>query len=125
MKKEEDDNIEKVACNESDIQENEMKEIDMGDEQKVLLIKQNGKLSAIGANCAHYGLPLIEGALGNGRIRCPWHGACFNIETGDIEDFPGLDPISCYDVRVDSGEVKIRTKKRVKEVSKKFSKANE
>lgn len=41
---------------------------------------------------------LIIGALCNGRVRCPWHGACFNVKTGDIEDFPGLDSIPKYDV---------------------------
>ena len=44
-------------------------------------------------------------------MRCPWHGACFNVETGDIEDFPGLDSLHKFQVEVDSGEVKVRAKK--------------
>jgi len=31
-------------------------------------------------------------------VRCPWHGACFSIKSGDIEDFPGLDSIPKFDV---------------------------
>ena len=31
-------------------------------------------------------------------FRCPWHGACFNASTGDIEDFPGLDGLACHRV---------------------------
>ncbi|KAJ0063456.1 hypothetical protein NL108_002682, partial [Boleophthalmus pectinirostris] len=27
------------------------------------------------------------------RVRCPFHGACFNVKTGDIEDYPGLDSL--------------------------------
>ena len=34
----------------------------------------------------------------NGRVRCPWHGACFDLATGDIEDFPGLDSLQSFDV---------------------------
>lgn len=40
----------------------------------------------------------LTGALCNGRVRCPWHGACFSTQTGDIEDFPGLDSIPKFDV---------------------------
>lgn len=66
-----------------------MKVFDLKDAGKVLLVRQKGKVHAIGTKCTHYGAPLVNGALGDGRIRCQWHGACFNIETGDIEDFPG------------------------------------
>lgn len=31
-------------------------------------------------------------------MRCPWHGACFNISTGDLEDFPGLDSLHKFQV---------------------------
>ena len=39
-----------------------------------------------------------SGVYCNGRVRCPWHGACFNIKTGDIEDFPGLDSLHAFKV---------------------------
>lgn len=29
----------------------------------------------------------------DGRVVCPWHGACFNVKSGDIEDAPGLDSL--------------------------------
>jgi NADPH-dependent 2,4-dienoyl-CoA reductase/sulfur reductase-like enzyme/nitrite reductase/ring-hydroxylating ferredoxin subunit len=108
----EEEFFEKTVCNESDLDDNEMNEIDFGNNQKILLIKQKGKFYATGANCAHYGVPLIGSTLGEGRLRCQWHGACYNIATGDIEDFPGLDGIPCYQVDVDEkGNVKIRAKK--------------
>jgi len=44
-------------------------------------------------------LHVAVGALCKGRVRCPWHGACFNLATGDIEDFPGLDSLQPYEVR--------------------------
>lgn len=102
--------MEAVVCNNGDLQENEMKVFDIGEDGKVLLIKQHGEISAIGHKCTHYGAPLVQGALGDGRVRCPWHGACFNTKTGDIEDFPGFDSLPCYQVTVGSkGEVKVRT----------------
>ena len=74
-----------------------MREVDIG-EGKALLVYQGGEYMACGHKCTHYGAPLIKGALGNGRVRCPWHGACFNVKTGDIEDFPGLDGIAVHQV---------------------------
>lgn len=41
--------------------------------------------------------------LSKGHVRCPWHGACFNISTGDIEDFPGLDSLPTFQVTVPAG----------------------
>ena len=69
-----------------------------GVEERALLIRQEGRLHAVSNKCTHYGAPLVKGCLGNGRVRCPWHGACFNINTGDIEDFPGLDSLQKFEV---------------------------
>nr|XP_033333253.1 apoptosis-inducing factor 3 isoform X2 [Megalopta genalis] len=104
------DYIEDVVCKESDIKENEMKLLPLGDAgNKILLVKQKGELHALGTKCTHYGALLHTGALGDGRIRCPWHGACFNIKTGDIEDYPGLDSLPCYKVNVDdTGLVRVK-----------------
>lgn len=118
----EEDFIEHVACNDADLGENEMREIDMGDDKKVLLIKQHGKIFAIGSKCSHYGAPLVNGALGEGRIRCPWHGACFDIETGDIEDYPGLDSLPCFKVTVEEGAVKVRARKSDLQTDKRMNK---
>jgi hypothetical protein len=43
--------------------------------------------------------PHCAQTLCNGKVRCPWHGACFNTSTGDIEDSPGLDSIHSFKVR--------------------------
>jgi len=107
-----DDYIEQVVCKVSDIKENEMKEVVLG-EGKVLLVNQGGQLSAVGTKCTHYSAPLVKGVLSNGHIRCPWHGACFNAVTGDIEDFPGLNSIPAYQVTVVGEDVKVKASKAV------------
>lgn len=119
------DYVEKIVCEENEIGENEMKQFEIEDGAKVLVVKQNGIISAIGTKCSHYGALLSTGALSDGRIRCPWHGACFNIRNGDIEDFPGLDSIPCYNVQVEQGKVRVRAKrsdlqanKRIKDMVK-------
>jgi len=78
-----------------------------------------------------YGAPLVKGVItGDGRITCPWHGACFNTSTGDIENAPALDPIESFPVSVKNGEAyiigeeaKIKAGKRTPNVSCKPSTA--
>lgn len=81
--------VEDVVCQDSDVKEKQIKVVDLKDAGKVLLVRHKGVLRALGTKCTHYGAPLSGSALGNGRLRCQWHGACFDIATGDIEDFPG------------------------------------
>lgn len=91
-------------------------------ETKVLLIKTaEDQFAALGNVCSHYGAPLINGLFTfwllssagiilcfsfhvgvyhNGHISCPWHGACFNVKSGDIEEFPGCDSLPTYEVCV-------------------------
>lgn len=78
-----------------------MKEFDLG-EGKVLVVREGTEFYALGTKCSHYGAPLVNGSHCNGRVRCPWHGACFSVKTGDIEDFPGLDSIPKFKVRYKS-----------------------
>uniref|UniRef100_A0A671W9U6 Apoptosis inducing factor mitochondria associated 5 n=1 Tax=Sparus aurata TaxID=8175 RepID=A0A671W9U6_SPAAU len=67
-----------------------MKEVEVG-HHSVLLTRCEGKYSAIGNQCTHYGAPLSKGVITGHTVRCPWHGACFNAHTGDLEEFPGID----------------------------------
>ncbi|KAH6877211.1 monodehydroascorbate reductase [Thelonectria olida] len=73
---------------------------------KVLLVNAGGKIHATGARCTHYGAPLVKGVLTtSGRLTCPWHGACFNAKTGDIEDAPALDALPIFGVTERDGAV--------------------
>lgn len=61
-----------------------MKEFQLSENGKILLVKQEGCVYALGTKCSHYGAPLVTGALGKGLVRCPWHGACFDLKTGSF-----------------------------------------
>ena len=87
------------------------KEFALAEQVSCLVARQNGQLYAVGNKCTHYGANLVNGALGQGVVTCPWHGACFSLQTGDIEDFPGLDSLPKYDVQVENGEVKVLNNK--------------
>uniref|UniRef100_A0A8C5N899 Apoptosis-inducing factor 3-like n=1 Tax=Gouania willdenowi TaxID=441366 RepID=A0A8C5N899_GOUWI len=90
--------VTEVVCLESDLQDGQMMEVEVG-RQTVLLARTEGKYSAIGNQCTHYGAPLSQGVLSGHRLYCPWHGSCFNVLTGDVEEFPGMDCLPCHKVQ--------------------------
>lgn len=76
------------------------------DAVKVLVSNVKGTLYATSAKCTHYGAPLVNGVLtGDGRLICPWHGACFNAKNGDIEDAPALDSLLSLKLEVEGDDV--------------------
>ncbi|XP_059475365.1 apoptosis-inducing factor 3 isoform X2 [Neocloeon triangulifer] len=109
---ENDEFVEAVVADSADLAEGQMKEVSIAEDGKVLVARlKGGAVTAIGAKCSHYGAPLVKGAMGDNRVRCPWHGACFNLTTGDIEDFPGLDGVACHEAREVGGKIMVRARK--------------
>ena len=81
-------------------------EVEGVEEGKVLLAKIKDQVHVLGSKCTHYGAPLAKGVLtADGRLTCPWHGACFSVATGDVEDAPALDPIAKFEVVEKEGGV--------------------
>ncbi|KAK6057889.1 rieske [2Fe-2S] domain protein [Cooperia oncophora] len=73
----------------------------------ILVINDNGTYYAITAVCSYFD-PLepdkffqqlkVLGVYYDGRIRCRLHGGCYNMRTGELEDYPALDGLQTYDV---------------------------
>lgn len=88
----------------SELKDGGMKEVAAG-ETKILLARVGDKCYAVGAHCPHYGAPLAEGVLSGERIVCPWHHACFNVKTGDLEEPPAFDALPRFNVKVENDQV--------------------
>ncbi|KAH7884680.1 hypothetical protein F5I97DRAFT_1891150 [Phlebopus sp. FC_14] len=94
------------VCSVADLEDGQMKEVEFGSDGKVLLCRLGENIHATSAFCTHYGAPLTKGVLtADGRVVCPWHGACFNITTGDIEDAPAPAAIHSFKTHVTDGKV--------------------
>jgi NADPH-dependent 2,4-dienoyl-CoA reductase/sulfur reductase-like enzyme len=79
-------------------------------EEAVVLVRDAGRVHALGATCTHYGGPLAEGIVSGGAIHCPWHHACFDLATG-TPGGPAIAPIACFDVRLENGTIRVGAKR--------------
>src|SRR5262249_7004594 len=59
-----------------------------------------GTFPAIDNPCPHGGGPLGEGDLAGEVVTCPWHGAQFNVKTGDVLAPPAPTGVRSFPVQV-------------------------
>ena len=69
----------------------------------ICVARIDGKLAALNNECPHYGAPLSDGMIEDGRVVCGWHGWSFDPQTGAELRNP-LGAATVYPLRVD-GEV--------------------
>jgi len=74
------------------------------DGQPVVVARSAGRLFGVGAKCSHYGAPLNEGLVVNGTIRCPWHHAAFDLESGRTVRPPALHDLPCWKIEERNGK---------------------
>ncbi len=96
---------------EADVREDQPLLGHAGDEA-VVVVRDGGRIHALGATCTHYGGPLAEGIVAAGAIRCPWHHACFELDSGKAHG-PALAPIACYDVELAGGTIRVGARKEI------------
>ncbi|HXF64049.1 MAG TPA: non-heme iron oxygenase ferredoxin subunit [Caldilineaceae bacterium] len=77
---------------------------------RVALFNLNGEIYAIADVCTHDGGPLVEGEIVNGHeVRCPRHGARFDIRTGAALSLPAFEPTTTFAVRLEGKDVWIES----------------
>lgn len=75
------------------------------DGRALALFNVDGTIHAIDDICTHDGGPLAEGEFEGTRIRCPRHGAQFDVRTGKPLGFPAFEPVATHAVEVRDGDV--------------------
>ena len=75
--------------------------------KKIALFNVEGSFHAIDDTCTHRGGSLSEGILEGEQVTCPWHGAVFDVRTGEVLSPPAPKGVSRYDVRVEGDDVEV------------------
>lgn len=74
---------------------------------EVLLCNVDGDFYAVEDVCTHDGGPLDQSELEGSRIRCPRHGAIFDVVTGSALTLPAVIPLETFPVTVDGDEIAV------------------
>jgi 3-phenylpropionate/trans-cinnamate dioxygenase ferredoxin component len=73
----------------------------------VCLARVEGLVYAFADKCSHRDFPLSNGELDpdDCTVTCEWHGARFDLRTGDALSLPATRPIPVYECRVDGEDI--------------------
>jgi len=75
--------------------------------KEIALFNVAGSFHAIDNTCTHVGGPLCEGELEGIEVTCPWHGAVFDVTTGQVLGPPAPESVVRYSVRVEDSDIEV------------------
>ena len=74
---------------------------------EIAIFNVGGSFHAIDNTCTHVGGPLCEGEIEGAHVTCPWHGAMFDVTTGQVLGPPAGESVARYDVRVVGADIEV------------------
>ena len=77
------------------------------DNESIAICNVDGKFYAIKDECTHMEFPLSDGVLENETITCAYHGAEFNVKTGEALCMPAVEPVETFELRVEGEDIYI------------------
>ena len=95
----------KVATT-NEVQPGAAKLVEVGG-KRIALFNVDGKFYALDDTCTHRGGPLSEGEVEGESVTCPWHGATFDMKTGQVLTPPASKGVASFKVQVDGSDIKI------------------
>lgn len=73
--------------------------------QEIALFNLDGAFYAIANTCSHSRGPLVEGRVSGTTVTCPWHGAKFDITTGQCLGEPAKADVIAYLVHIEGDTI--------------------
>jgi 3-phenylpropionate/trans-cinnamate dioxygenase ferredoxin subunit len=71
----------------------------------VALCNVDGEFHAFEDICTHQFTHLTEGEFEGKEIKCPLHGAKFDVVSGEAKSLPAVKPVPKHEVKVQDGRV--------------------
>jgi nitrite reductase/ring-hydroxylating ferredoxin subunit len=90
----------------SEVEPGQARVVDVNGKQ-IALFNVDGQFFAIDNTCTHRGGPLAEGEVSGHDVTCPWHGAKFDVRTGEVGRPPAAAAVARYGVRVTGADIEV------------------
>ncbi len=78
------------------------------DGEAIALFRDGDEIHAVSDTCTHAGASLSEGGVRDGTVRCPRHGAPFDLRTGEALGYPATEDVRVYETKTEGGVVYVR-----------------
>jgi nitrite reductase/ring-hydroxylating ferredoxin subunit len=95
------------VCADEELDEGDSATTFAGDE-RVAIFRAEDDYHAVSDVCTHAGASLSEGGVRDGTVRCPRHGAPFDLRTGEALGYPASEDVRTYETKVEDGVVYVR-----------------
>lgn len=80
--------------------------VTLADGLRICLVKDGERVYALADRCTHKDFAVSGGdVVAPCILECPWHGARFDVRTGQAVLGPAIDAIATYSVRIVGEEV--------------------
>lgn len=90
----------------ADVKPGQVKLVEAGG-RKIALCNVDGQFYALDDACPHEGKSMAAGDVEGDRLVCVFHGAAFNVATGELEDGPRCANLPRYEVRVSGSDIEV------------------
>ena len=74
---------------------------------KIALFNVKGTYYALDDTCTHRGGPLSQGEVSSSSVICPWHGAQFDLRSGNVLSPPARRDVHSYRVLLEGDEIQV------------------
>ena len=74
---------------------------------KIAVFRSEGAYYAMDDRCSHAEAPLSDGWVNKGCVACPWHGAEFDLKTGEALTPPATQALKTFNVKRNGNQLTI------------------
>tara|TARA_B100001540_G_C15518449_1_gene511364 strand:- start:36 stop:356 length:321 start_codon:yes stop_codon:yes gene_type:complete len=92
----------------SEIDNEEAKEYETPNGQKIAIFNVNNEFYATEAYCTHENVSLCDGFIDGDTVECPLHQGVFSISSGKVMESPPTKDLKTYETKIEEEYVYIK-----------------